>query len=265
MNAAKAPLVITPQRSVRLGVSSTDPAERLALVRRVQSVEHWYHTIDLPYGVTTPGYHDHRSAVSRYGLPETLQGRHALDIAAFDGFWAFEMESREAASVTAVDLERMSQCDRPPRERMALLSEGDCVTGQGFQVAHQALESQVKRLTFSIYDLSPKRLGRSFDFVFCGDVLVHLRDPNLALERIHGVTDGDAIFAEPFDRSLGERPALSYLGGRRDATWWLPSIAAWEEMIRNAGFSAVTRHDVFRLDLTDGSEGYWRAVFHARA
>src|SRR5204862_1242817 len=50
------------------------------LVRR----QIWYHTIDLPGGVTTPGYYDHRTLVPHYGLPDRLNGKRVLDVGAWD-------------------------------------------------------------------------------------------------------------------------------------------------------------------------------------
>ena len=47
-------------------------------------------------GVVTPGLFDHRPLVPQYGLPESLSGKRALDVATFDGFWAFELERRGA-------------------------------------------------------------------------------------------------------------------------------------------------------------------------
>src|ERR1700730_2937290 len=51
----------------------------------------WYHTLDLGNGVVTPGYVDHRDQVDLYGLPASLAGKRCLDVATFDGFWAYEM------------------------------------------------------------------------------------------------------------------------------------------------------------------------------
>src|ERR1700683_4686378 len=59
-----------------------------SLAEMVQTLP-WYHTIELPGGVVTKGAHDHRDVVGRVGLPADLAGRRALDVATFDGFWAF--------------------------------------------------------------------------------------------------------------------------------------------------------------------------------
>ena len=43
--------------------------------------------------------------LSKYQLPDNLQGCRILDIGAFDGFWSFEFEKRGASEVIALDLE----------------------------------------------------------------------------------------------------------------------------------------------------------------
>src|ERR1700730_10047735 len=57
----------------------------------------WYHTLDLGNGVVTPGFVDHREQVAQHQFPASLAGKRCLDVATFDGFWAFEMEKRGAA------------------------------------------------------------------------------------------------------------------------------------------------------------------------
>src|SRR3954453_11189468 len=64
----------------------------------------WYHTIELEPGVVTPGWFDTRSVVPLLPFPESLEGKRCLDVATFDGFWAFEMERRGASEVHAIDL-----------------------------------------------------------------------------------------------------------------------------------------------------------------
>src|SRR5579872_3409662 len=73
----------------------------------------WYHTIELPGGIVTPGEYDHRPIVSKVPLPERLDGLRCLDVGTHDGFWAFEMERRGAAEVVAIDVEDPSELDWP--------------------------------------------------------------------------------------------------------------------------------------------------------
>src|ERR1051326_1597538 len=56
----------------------------------------WYHTLELPGGVVTPGMFDTRPAATKIGMPPSLAGKRCLDVGTSDGFWAFEMERRGA-------------------------------------------------------------------------------------------------------------------------------------------------------------------------
>jgi hypothetical protein len=73
----------------------------------------WYHSLDLAPGVVTPGMFDHRPHLARYPLPPDLSGKRCLDVGTMDGFWAFEMERRGAASVVAIDLDDPDDLDDP--------------------------------------------------------------------------------------------------------------------------------------------------------
>lgn len=48
-----------------------------------------YHSIDLGQGIVTQGMFDHRPILHKYCLPERLQGMRVLDVAIWDGFWAY--------------------------------------------------------------------------------------------------------------------------------------------------------------------------------
>jgi tRNA (mo5U34)-methyltransferase len=73
------------------------------LAERVRS-QGWYHTLELAPGVVTEGMFDLRRYVSRYGLPERMDGMRALDGGTWDGFWAFEIERRGAEVVALTSL-----------------------------------------------------------------------------------------------------------------------------------------------------------------
>src|SRR5208282_1788845 len=77
----------------------------------------WYHTIDLGGGLLTPGAFDHGPILSRYPIPERLDGLRVLDVATFDGYWAFEMEKRGAREVVALDLSCVGDLDLPRNRR----------------------------------------------------------------------------------------------------------------------------------------------------
>jgi tRNA (mo5U34)-methyltransferase len=207
----------------------------------------WYHTLELAPGVVTDGIFDLRPWVDRYGLPERLDGKRVLEVGAWDGFWSFEMERRGAAEVVALDIDDESELDWPPRRRPAQFD--DRHGGHGFRLAKEALGSQVQRIHCSIYDADPAELG-TFDLVFCGMVLLHLRDQLLALENIARLCRGTFISAEEPDRATSLLPfSAARYHAERDAAvvFWLPSARAWRRMIWTAGFDDVQRHARFKV------------------
>src|ERR687890_643822 len=109
----------------------------------------WYHTLELGDGVVTPGMFDHRPILGKYPLPDDLTGMRCLDVATMDGFWAFEMERRGAASVTALDLEDPAQLDWPASMRAGHDKSMDATKAERFALAKQALGSNVERVLMS--------------------------------------------------------------------------------------------------------------------
>lgn len=228
----------------------------------------WYHTLDLAPGVTTPGFFDHRPVVEQYGLPARMTGMRTLDVGTFDGFWAFEME-RRGAEVVALDVDSLGDLDWPPRLREKGLrgeqANAEMLSAGSFELAHQALGSSVRREITSIYDATPEQLG-TFDLVFCGSVLVHLRDPALALERMASLCHGSLVLAEGYSRRLEwmPLPVAEFVGEGEWLTWWLPTSRAWATMARVAGFEDVRRGRRFRLKFRDAPRGVAHVVVHGR-
>jgi hypothetical protein len=94
-------------------------ADAREVERAVNEHSSWYHTLELAPGVITPGYVDTRDIASKI-LPDDLSGLRALDVGTFDGFWAFEMERRGAATV-AIDVGSIDAAEWPPLNRERLL------------------------------------------------------------------------------------------------------------------------------------------------
>jgi tRNA (mo5U34)-methyltransferase len=238
--------------------TSAPPAELLERARRAD----WYHSMELAPGLVTEGMFDLRPYVERYGLPTRLDGLRVLDVGTFDGFWAFELE-RRGAQVVALDIDRTQQLDWPPRLRPAEDSE----RGETFRIAHAIYESSVEHECLSIYDAAPERLG-SFDLVFCGSVLIHLRDPMLALERMAALCSGRLVLCEEYSRRLEWLPrvkAVEFRGHTPWMTWWRPTTRTWVEMVRTAGFDDVRRRGRFEIGFRAMRGGVPHVVVHARA
>jgi tRNA (mo5U34)-methyltransferase len=213
----------------------------------------WYHTIELGEGIVSQGVYDHRSIVDRYGLPESLAGKTALDVGTADGFWAFELE-RRGAEVVAIDIARHSDFDWLPEIREALGETAGL--GSHFRLAREMRGSQVTYETCNVYDLSSERLG-TFDVVFCGDVIQHLMDPLRALINIRSVTRELAVVAtliEPeLEERFADRPWLRF--GHRDseatlgeaAIYWRFTTSALAEMMEYAGFARTEPQEAFSV------------------
>lgn len=244
---------------------AAEPPEAVALRRRAAQTG-WYQTIDLGHGVLTPGEFNHIPHLPKYRLPEDLSGRRVLDIGTFDGFWAFAFERLGAAAVMALDVETFGDIDLPPPVRAAM-DPATLATpvGRGFAIAQDVLGSRVERRLGSVYRLNEAEVGR-FDVAHIGNVLVHLRDPALALQRMRAVTQGLAIVSETVDEDLdgmGDAPLMRYMGGQENCNWWRFSTAALLRMVRDAGFARAEVVARFAIPLRGSARDQRQVVIHA--
>jgi tRNA (mo5U34)-methyltransferase len=241
---------------------STESEAALSTLRERIDELSWYHTQEPAPGVITPGMFDLRDQVHHYGLPDDLSGKRVLDVGTFEGFWAFELE-RRGAQVTALDIDRIQQLDWPPRMR----PPEDGERGEGFRLIRDAIGSSVERVGLSIYDATPDALGGTFDLVFCGSVLIHLRDPMLALERMVSLCDGRLILAEEYSRRFDRLPfknLVEFRGESASMVWWRPSSRAWVAMVRCAGFEDPRIRGRFNLPFSDARKGIPHVLINAR-
>lgn len=217
----------------------------------------WYHTLDLGGGVVTKGMFDHRPVLGHYPLPADLTGKRCLDVATMDGYWAFEMERRGAASVTALDLEDPDELDWPASLRHVNERSLDETKAERFALAREALGSKVERVLLSAYDLTPE-LG-SFDFVFCGDLLLHVKDPITPVENIRSVCTGSAVIVNVIKRfRFHDKRPMAELDGIDHFEWWVTNLAGLERIVRAAGFARVEAAEPFELPYAGG--GPWKGL-----
>jgi tRNA (mo5U34)-methyltransferase len=238
-----------------------------------QVAELWYHTLDLPDGVVTPGWMDLRPVVERLPWPD-VRGKRCLDVGTYDGFFAFELERRGAASVVATDISDHSQWDWPRamRERGATyLASVAGKKGRGFEVARSALGSSVEKREISVYELSPEALG-SFDVVVCGSLMLHLKNPVAAMEAMRSVCRGWLLSAEQIDPLLTlvspRRPAMWFRAGH-ETQWQIPNAAALRALVESAGFAVERTVRPYAVPFGAGYRGERvrsvRALAHAGA
>jgi tRNA (mo5U34)-methyltransferase len=231
-----------------------DSATAASPRERVEAMD-WYHTIDLQPGLTTPGWFDTRATVEKVPLPASLEGKRCLDVGTWDGFWAFEMERMGAASVTAIDILDEARWDWPPEWTLRNMTYGleylreFKQQGKGFELAHEIIGSSVERVDVSIYDLNPEEHG-TFDFVFLGSLLLHLRDPVRALAAMRSVTGGEAVIADTVDAIptiLRPRTPYARIEGYDRPWWWIPNRKAFHAMVIAAGFEILETTPMYIL------------------
>jgi tRNA (mo5U34)-methyltransferase len=239
---------------------STAGDDAQAWAARVAEVPDWYHTVEVAPGVVTPGWFDLRRLPAQLPIPADLSGKRCLDVGTFDGFWAFELERRGAAEVVAVDLLDPRRWDWPVGSDTAVVEAigRRKAAGVGFALLAEAAGSRVERHELSVYDLTPESVGE-FDFIYVGSLLLHLRDPVRAVERVASVCRDKALFVDavdlPLTRLFPHRP-LATLDAVGRPWWWTPNVAGLTQMVNAGGLRVVPPPRVVYMP---GGAGFPRA------
>jgi tRNA (mo5U34)-methyltransferase len=113
--------------------------------------------------------------------------------------------------------------------------------GRGFRVASAALGSAAQFRELSVYDLSPSTVGE-FDFVYVGSLLMHLRDPVRALERVRSVCRGRLLVLDNINLGLSmlmPRRPIAALEGKGRPWWWKLNLAGLVRLVEAAGFRLI--------------------------
>ena len=199
---------------------------------QIDSEPYWFHRIELPNGVVTPGWNDSRvEKLPCFGLPDDMTGMRVLDIGHAEGFFSFEAERRGASEIIGVE------------------NYGPMI--RKFNTCRVALGSKAQSFRAGVYDLDPRTLG-TFDVVFFFGVLYHLRHPLLALQKIHDVCSGTllmqtAVCADRSDTPMAEFHPFGIKSGPPEAPqhdptcFWFPNPACCAAMLEHVGFTQVAR------------------------
>jgi tRNA (mo5U34)-methyltransferase len=227
------------------------------LIERINSYK-WYHKIELPGGIVTPGWSP--ICAERYCIPDDLTGLRVLDIGAWDGYWTFEALKRGAAEVVAID-DFSDTCGNPEfANRKGWETFDICRESFGFTKSTDKgfidtwcneKEQIVTRIEMSIYDIG--LLGK-FDIVFFFGTIYHLKHPLLALEKISQVCDG-SIYIETAccdDYSVYNKNNKGFNQNEfvmefypfdefanNKSNWWVPTLQCLGAMLESVGFKEV--------------------------
>jgi len=212
---------------------------------RVAEIPFWYHHIELPGGVVTPGINPLHPP--SYRIPDDLSGKRVLDVGAWDGYWTFEALRRGAREALAIDDFSDYLGHLKPEDRHAWKSFDLCRDALGYA------EDRCRRKDISVYDITPENLGGMFDVAFCFGTLYHLRHPLLGLDKISAVCT-DQLFIEsqicddysphrggfghgyPGDHVVAEFFPTTELAGNV-TNWWAPSLRCLAALAYAAGFT----------------------------
>src|SRR5262249_37463788 len=153
-------------------------------------------------------------------------GKRCLDIGTADGFWAFELERRGAASVVAID--RSSYFQSLCRAR--------------FEEAHAKLASNVAYEERDVYELDGE-----YDLAFMGYVLQVVPDPRAALESVRRVSR-ELLLLDTVSLPLSFLPSpLARLDARRDGgEWFVFNTRGLRKALELAGWTVVAQTGILR-------------------
>lgn len=210
----------------------------------IKNFRFWYHKINLGDDIITPGLDLEPVWDTIRDCRESFDYRdkRVLDIASFDGMWAFEAEKLGASQVVATDcyLE----------------------TYHNFLFCKEALGSKV----IPYYNVSPyeifnrldvflqenwgnqKPYDRMFDIVQHFGLLYHLRDPLYTLSQSRSVIKTGGILLIETAAVINEDGSFMLFNGVPPqkqriyddlTTWWAPTIPCLKEMLRASLFEPI--------------------------
>src|SRR5262245_6015090 len=218
----------------------------------------FYHRMNVPGVGLVGGHWDLQETTDAYLGHESFAGKRVLDVGAASGFLTFEME-RRGADVVSFDMAPDGRWDIVP---LAGLNDGAAIQVKrdnwvsltnAYWLTHAALGSRAKVIYGNIYEL-PAELG-TFDVVFLGSVLLHLRDPFAALHSASRMTSDTIIVTDlAFELPGSQMEFVPTRLGPAD-TWWRLSEQCVTQMLDVLGFDVA---NVQRSRHTSAYEGVAR-------
>ena len=226
----------------------------------------FYHSMEVPGLGPVHGQWDLRGSEQDCLGGVVLTGKTVLEIGPASGYLTFWME-REGASVTSFDLDDTENWDLVPFagcDPVAMQAERSEIirkVNNAWWYTRAALGAKAASVNGTAYDVD-ETLG-TFDIVTINSVLLHLRDPFLAVERAAARTRHQLVITDVSEQQFAaDRPdlaselALRFIpraaaGGPLDAWWYIPS-ALLTEYLKILGFGSIEKRE-FKAKFQDGN------------
>jgi len=191
---------------------------------------YFYHTMDLPGIGKIEGEWDLRANIKNYLAGVDFNRRRVLDVGSASGALTFYME-QQGADVVSFDLDKNGDWDIVPfakwkdfehasAERKAHIEK----INNAYWFAHRLFNSNAKVVNGNVYSI-PEAIG-PVDIVVYGSILLHLRDPFLALQSGLRLAKHSVIIAELLhgQEQKTAEPILRLLPDSKTVqpkeTWW---------------------------------------------
>ena len=216
----------------------------------------WWHNMQLD-GVMTKGRDYTQEKLLSIQMPKDLTGKTVIDVGAWDGFFSFEAERRNAKEVLAIDTIMWKE---HPTFNVQKNRETMHTGKKGFNFARKILKSKVLSDEIEVMDL--RKQPFRFDLVLCLGILYHMEDPFGMCKVMYDITadDGMMILETHLDceyENIMGKPMMMFYPNKECnndiGTWWGPNVKCVEGMLKAAGFNEV------KMILKNNNRG----VFHA--
>ena len=215
------------------------------LVEQINSMW-WYHNIPLTNDITTPGleFYDIWNQIRQTRLSVDYTNKLVLDIATFNGLFAFEAEKLGAKSVIATD------------------------TWHSFFNNFMLIKESIGSKAMPFFNVSPYNLVNGLDVLnddeehheFSGfdiiqnfGLMYHLRDPMLVFSQCRSMISNNGVMIVEtaaindttnsflaFNHNPGRQPDEHKYNFYPDVTtWWVPTIKCLFDMLRTSFFEPI--------------------------
>lgn len=249
----KLPFVSRPKQTHRLRFTGSASAAEFRAACATH--DYWYHSYYFDNGFEQRGDYDIGCGIADYRFPADMTGLEVLDVGTGSGWFATYFEQR-GARVTTVDVRGLCDFDvygryvAPPLQKEKpspdlVLPDGRQIyhspVSKGFWVMKELLGLKAEFVNSTIYGICPEIFGgRTFDLVFVGSLLMHVRDPIGALRAVRSVCR-DRLVANSLRIEGGgdsESAPFMVLLATPEASinWWVPSTACLMRWFEGSGF-----------------------------